>query len=116
MAGAFLARCKGGTKQTTRAEGFGLHLLMQLAECPSRHRRQGMGPFPVAGGPEEPRLSSAWRKVLLQEWGALSSCLGAEGLSQGRKAKPISLALRLLAGTMVGGHYASSIRISGQWK
>jgi len=56
------------------------------------------------------------RKLLLQEWGAPSSRLGVQGLSQGQKAEPVSLALRLSAGVLVGVHYASSIRISGQWK
>lgn len=58
----------------------------------------------------------SWRKPLLQEREALSSRLGVEGLSQGQKAELVSLALRLPAGVLVGVHYASSIRISGQWK
>lgn len=58
----------------------------------------------------------SWRKPVLQEWEALSSRLGVEGLSQGQKAELVSLALRLPAGVLVGVHYASSIRISGQWK
>lgn len=56
------------------------------------------------------------RNPLLQEWGALSSRLGVQGLSQGQKAKLVSLALRLPTGVLVGVHYTSSIRISGQWK
>lgn len=103
-----------GRIQTTCVEA-------QLAEHPSLHHAQGTVSFPVAR--RAPDLASSdstglrsWRKLLIQEWGALSSHLGVEGLSQGQKAEPVSLALRLPAGMLVGVHYASSIRISGQWK